>query len=112
MCVLTSPWLLSSLPVGELLVVYTLLVFIICLFVCLLSPRRDEGGRSGLDYVVQVVLYLLEPARPEFSAAFVGKLIIAFVKKVGVVSQGRGRERTPPRPPRLVVHWETILSCF
>ena len=44
MCVLTSLWLLSSLPVGELLVVYTLLVFIICLFVCFVVPQAGRGG--------------------------------------------------------------------
>ena len=44
---------------------------------------RDSTDHNGLQYVIQVILHLLDPARPEFSAAFVGKLIIAFVKKVG-----------------------------
>ena len=44
--------------------------------------RRDSNGRSGLQYATEVVIHLLDPARPEYSAAFVDKLIIVFVKKV------------------------------
>lgn len=44
--------------------------------------RRDSSGRDGLQYVIQVVLHLLDPVRPEYSASFVGKFIIAFVKVV------------------------------
>ena len=47
-----------------------------------LPLRVDASGHSGLGYVVQLVVHLLDPARPEFSAAFVGKLIITFIKKV------------------------------
>ena len=47
-------------------------------------PRVDSSGRNGLQYVVKVILHLLDPSRPEFSAAFVGKLLITFVKKVSL----------------------------
>ncbi|XP_019850616.1 PREDICTED: importin-9-like [Amphimedon queenslandica] len=43
----------------------------------------DESGQSGLHYAAQVVIHLLDPARPEYSAAFIDKLIIVFIKKVG-----------------------------
>lgn len=43
----------------------------------------DSTGQTGLHYATQVVMNLLDPARPEYSAAFVDKLIIVFVKKVG-----------------------------
>ena len=46
------------------------------------THRHDSRGCSGLEYVVKVILHLLDPTGPEFSASFVGKLIIAFVKKV------------------------------
>ncbi len=46
------------------------------------SCRRDSTGTNGLEYVVKVILYLLEPTKAEFTASFVGKLIISFVKKV------------------------------
>ena len=46
--------------------------------------RVDSAGSSGLQYAMQVIIYLLEPSRPEYSAAFVGKLIITFIKKVCV----------------------------
>ena len=49
--------------------------------------RRDSSGRDGLQYVIQVVLHLLDPARPEYSASFVGKFIIAFVKVVSCFIQ-------------------------
>lgn len=44
--------------------------------------RVDESGQSGLHYAAQVVIHLLDPARPEYSAAFIDKLIIVFIKKV------------------------------
>ena len=50
----------------------------------LLSHRKDAAGYSGLHYVVQVIVHLLDPSRPEFSAAFVGKLIIVFVNKASI----------------------------
>ncbi len=40
-------------------------------------------GVSGLQYVLRVILHLLDPTVPEFSASFVGKLVIVFLKKVG-----------------------------
>eukprot|EP00731_Ephydatia_muelleri_P021541 Em0014g132a len=43
----------------------------------------DPSGRAGLHYVVQVILHMLDPSRPEFTASFVGKLLIVIVKKVG-----------------------------
>lgn len=59
----------------------------VCLSLChnvvlSLSIRIDESGQTGLHYIAQVVIYLLDPARPEYSAAFVDKLIIVFMKKV------------------------------
>ena len=47
-----------------------------------LPLRSDSTGQTGLHYATQVVMNLLDPARPEYSAAFVDKLIIVFVKKV------------------------------
>ena len=44
--------------------------------------RSDSEGRDGLHYVVETILHLLDPLMPEFSASFVGRLIIVFVKKV------------------------------
>ena len=52
----------------------------VCLF------RRDSGGESGLAYVVRLAVHLLDPVRPEYSAAFVGRLIIIFIKKVSSLS--------------------------
>ena len=48
-------------------------------------------GTSGLQYAVQIGVHLLDPSRPESSAAFVGKLIIVFVKKV-IYTTCEGRE--------------------
>ena len=44
--------------------------------------RLDDTGQSGLHYIAKVVIHLLDPTRPEYSAAFVDKLIIVFIKKV------------------------------
>lgn len=49
------------------------------------SLRVDESGQSGLHYAAQVVIHLLDPARPEYSAAFIDKLIIVFIKKVNAL---------------------------
>ena len=46
--------------------------------------RRDQVGVSGLQYVLRVILHLLDPTVPEFSASFVGKLVIVFLKKVSI----------------------------
>jgi hypothetical protein len=32
--------------------------------------------------VVEVVLHLLDPSLPEFSASYVGKLVVIFIQKV------------------------------
>jgi len=47
--------------------------------------RRDQDGRSGLSYVVEVILHLLDPLLTEFSASYVGKLILVFIKKVCIL---------------------------
>ena len=44
--------------------------------------RRDEEGSSGVKYVVKVILHLLDPLVSEFSASYVGKLILVLMKKV------------------------------
>lgn len=44
--------------------------------------RQDPDGRTGLQYVVEVILHLLDPLVPEFSASYVGKLILVVMKKV------------------------------
>lgn len=48
----------------------------------------DPSGRAGLHYVVQVILHMLDPSRPEFTASFVGKLLIVIVKKVEQGTRG------------------------
>jgi hypothetical protein len=60
-----------------------------CTTLCV--SRRDSRGEPGLAYVVRLAVHLLDPARPESSAAFVGKLIIIFIKKVSCVCVG-GRQ--------------------
>ena len=44
--------------------------------------RTDQNGRNGLQYVVEVILHLLDPILPEFSASYVGKLVVVFIQKV------------------------------
>lgn len=44
---------------------------------------RDPQSRSGLAYLVQVCTHLLSPAASEFSAAFVGRLLMVLVTRVG-----------------------------
>ncbi len=53
-----------------------------CMSAMVCVHRVDEEGRNGLHYVLQTILHLLDPLVSEFSASFVGKLIIVFVKKV------------------------------
>lgn len=43
---------------------------------------RDSEGRTGLEYVIQVASHLLSPMSSESSAAFVGKLITALMRKM------------------------------
>lgn len=44
--------------------------------------RIDHNGRNGLQYVLEVILHLLDPTLPEFSASYVGKLVVVFIQKV------------------------------
>lgn len=48
--------------------------------------RHDPAGNNGLQYVIKVILHLLDPLVPEFSACFVGKLILVFIKKVSTLT--------------------------
>eukprot|EP00794_Sanderia_malayensis_P006843 gene6843-7611_t len=48
-----------------------------------ISNWHDSNGHNGLDYVLQVTTYLLDPKVSENSAVFVGKLINTLVIKVG-----------------------------
>ena len=53
--------------------------------------RCDREGESGVLYVVRLAVHLLDPSRPESSAAFIGRLLIVFFKKVSR-EKGRGRQ--------------------
>ncbi|KAG7261839.1 hypothetical protein CRUP_022882 [Coryphaenoides rupestris] len=44
---------------------------------------RDEQGKSGLWYVMQVVNQLLDPRTSEFTAAFVGRLVSTLIARAG-----------------------------
>uniref|UniRef100_A0A8C4GPV4 Importin 9 n=1 Tax=Dicentrarchus labrax TaxID=13489 RepID=A0A8C4GPV4_DICLA len=44
---------------------------------------RDEQGKSGLWYVMQVVNQLLDPRTSEFTAAFVGRLVSTLISRAG-----------------------------
>ena len=44
---------------------------------------QDYEGTGGLHYAVKLIEHLLDPKNSEFSAAFVGKLIIMLVRKLG-----------------------------
>ncbi|KAI6656017.1 hypothetical protein LOD99_1751 [Oopsacas minuta] len=46
---------------------------------------QDQEGAGGLHYAVKVIEHILDPKHSEFSAAFVGKLIIMLVRKVGAL---------------------------
>ena len=58
--------------------------------------------------MVRLVVHLLDPARPEASAAFVGKLIIVFIKKVSEMCLERGRDDGCVRQGQC---WGTTCSC-
>ena len=45
-------------------------------------------GNSGLSYVVQVVLKLLDSKAPEFTATFVGRLVSLLIAKLGAARLG------------------------
>ncbi|KAM9408998.1 importin-9 isoform 2-T2 [Pholidichthys leucotaenia] len=44
---------------------------------------RDEQGKNGLWYVMQVVNQLLDPRTSEFTAAFVGRLVSTLISRAG-----------------------------
>ena len=46
---------------------------------------HDQEGTGGLHYTVKVIVHLLDPKHSEFSAVFVGKLIILLFRKVGAL---------------------------
>ena len=46
---------------------------------------QDHEGTGGLHYAVKVIEHLLDPKISEFSAAFVGRLIIMLVRKLGAI---------------------------
>lgn len=43
----------------------------------------DSEGKSGLWYLVQVAGQLLNPTGSEFTATFVGRLVITLIQKTG-----------------------------
>ncbi|XP_034939232.1 importin-9 [Chelonus insularis] len=45
--------------------------------------HRDNEGRTGLHYILQIVAQLLNPQSSEFTATFVGRLVITLIRKVG-----------------------------
>ncbi|RUS35306.1 armadillo-type protein [Jimgerdemannia flammicorona] len=44
---------------------------------------RDATGKSGLDYIVQFVAKLLQPAQTESAALFVGDVLVKLIQKTG-----------------------------
>ncbi|XP_066586288.1 importin-9 isoform X2 [Prorops nasuta] len=44
---------------------------------------RDNEGRTGLQFILQILLQLLNPQASEFTATFVGKLFTTLVRKAG-----------------------------
>ena len=44
--------------------------------------RVDSDGESGVGYVVRLLVHMLDPTLPEYTAAFTGRLIIVFIKRV------------------------------
>ncbi|KAK0168636.1 hypothetical protein PV327_002414 [Microctonus hyperodae] len=45
--------------------------------------HRDNEGRTGLHYILQIVAQLLNPQSSEFTATFVGRLVTTLIRKVG-----------------------------
>ena len=70
--------------------------------------RCDREGESGVLYVVRLAVHLLDPSRPESSAAFIGRLLIVFFKKV---SREKGRGRQGEDYLSLIDHDQNV-SCF
>ena len=40
-------------------------------------------GKNGVYYVVQIISKLLDPKAPEFTASFIGRLVILLIAKLG-----------------------------
>lgn len=57
----------------------------VSMFVVMVTYRVDSEGESGVNYVVRLAVYLLDPNRLEYSAAFIGRFIIVFIKKVSII---------------------------
>jgi hypothetical protein len=53
------------------------------LYLFFIRIRRDESGKSGLDYIIHFVAKLLEPQGTESQGLFVGDLIVTLIQKVG-----------------------------
>ncbi|XP_044006990.1 importin-9 [Aphidius gifuensis] len=45
--------------------------------------HRDNDGRTGLHFILQIVAQLLNPQSSEFTAAFVGRLVTTLIRQVG-----------------------------
>ncbi|XP_058802875.1 importin-9 isoform X2 [Phymastichus coffea] len=45
--------------------------------------HRDNEGRTGLQYILQIIAQLLNPQSSEFTATFVGKLVTTLIRKAG-----------------------------
>jgi len=45
--------------------------------------RTDANGKTGLDYIIQFIARLLQPAEEEGAALFVGTLIVKLIQKAG-----------------------------
>lgn len=57
-------------------------------YVCRALPQlcqwHDTQGNSGVHYIVQVILKLLDPKTSEFTATFVGRLVSALISRLGL----------------------------
>ncbi|XP_015606737.1 importin-9 isoform X2 [Cephus cinctus] len=47
------------------------------------TVHRDAEGRTGLQYILQIVAQLLNPQSSEFTATFVGRLVTTLIRKAG-----------------------------
>ncbi|KAJ8665420.1 hypothetical protein QAD02_007082, partial [Eretmocerus hayati] len=45
--------------------------------------HRDNLGRNGLHYILQIIAKLLNPQSSEFTASFVGRLVTTLIRKAG-----------------------------
>ncbi|XP_012280793.1 importin-9 [Orussus abietinus] len=45
--------------------------------------HRDNEGRTGMQYILQIVAQLLNPQSSEFTACFVGRLVTTLIRKAG-----------------------------